>query len=400
MTKAKLFKIASPFLILAMVLSMVLVFVPTQVSASPDVIHVPADYATIQAAINAANPGDTIIVHAGRYTPDGEAVRWIIIDKPLTLQGENKETTIIDGEGKIGELVLINANNVTFTGFTVTNAKDYGIFINELTTPITGIKVEDNIVHDISWEYGAAIAGQRFSGEITDNEIYNGGSSGINFAALDGDVNVDITNNSIHDNSEGIFFYGESGYFVNASITGNGIRSNQYGTVLYSQIGNVGIHYNNICSNSEYGVFNNIEKIVDATYNWWGANDGPSGGVADPMTGTLANGSGDKVSTNVHFDPWLIRGICYYDLIRDTQVCIRCDNNTFHFTAPGYDSGWVYAPRMRCCPNGRAIILYRGEDAPEADRIGFICFANSDRGTCRGMLIDQTTHTRYIINVR
>jgi len=251
---------------------------------------------TIAKGIELVDPEGTVCVAAGRYTPDGEADRWIIIDKPLTLQGENKKTTVIDGEGKIGELVLINANNVTFTGFTVTNARDYGISINELTTPITGIKIKDNIVHGISREYGAAIAGQRFSGEIEGNEIYDGGSSGISFAALDGNVSVNITSNCIYDNSEGIVFWGESSYFVNANITGNEIHNNKYGIYLYSQIGNVEIHCNDIYGNTEYGVFNNVDKVVDATHNWWGDASGPGG---------VGPGTGDNISANVTYDPWL-----------------------------------------------------------------------------------------------
>jgi len=94
---------------------------------------------------------------------------------------------------------------------------------------------------------------------------------------LDGDVNVNITNNSIHNNIEGIFFWAESGYFVNANIIGNEICNNKYGVYLYNQIGNIVIHENIIYGNTEYGVFNNVSKIVDATLNWWGANDGPGG---------------------------------------------------------------------------------------------------------------------------
>ncbi|HQN49269.1 MAG TPA: invasin domain 3-containing protein, partial [Caldisericia bacterium] len=245
----------------------------------------------IQDGVNVVTSSGTVYVAAGTYH---EA---ITINKSSTLQGENKEETIIDGESNIGQIVTIKSSNVSITEFTIRNAKDYGIFINELTTPIKGIQISDNIVHDISYQYGAAIAGQRFSGEIVGNEIYNGGSTGINLAALDGDVNVNITNNSIHNNIEGIFFWAESGYFVNANIIGNEICNNKYGVYLYNQIGNIVIHENIIYGNTEYGVFNNVSKIVDATLNWWGANDGPGG---------VGSGSGNGVNENVDFDPWLI----------------------------------------------------------------------------------------------
>lgn len=44
---------------------------------------------------------------------------------------------------------------------------------------------------------------------------------------------------------------------------------------------------------------------LDATSNWWGDESGLSGGVSDPLTGTIADGSGDSVSSNILFDPWL-----------------------------------------------------------------------------------------------
>lgn len=53
-------------------------------AASPAEIHVPGHYSTIQAAIGAAKPGDTIIVAAGTYT------ETIVINKAnLTLLGAN-----------------------------------------------------------------------------------------------------------------------------------------------------------------------------------------------------------------------------------------------------------------------------------------------------------------------
>ncbi|MEM1551544.1 MAG: NosD domain-containing protein, partial [Candidatus Bathyarchaeia archaeon] len=61
------------------------------------VMVVPDDYPTIQAAINAALSGSIIFVKSGIYFEE------IYVFKPVVwLIGENRETTIIDGQGQIG----------------------------------------------------------------------------------------------------------------------------------------------------------------------------------------------------------------------------------------------------------------------------------------------------------
>ncbi|GAK58872.1 VCBS protein [Candidatus Vecturithrix granuli] len=70
---------------------------------------------------------------------------------------------------------------------------------------------------------------------------------------------------------------------------------------------NVQVHYNNITGNvqnysgndgSQYGgLINHTQTQVHGTCNWWGAADGPSG---------AGSGSGDAVSSNVEFIPWLL----------------------------------------------------------------------------------------------
>ncbi len=55
---------------------------------------------------------------------------------------------------------------------------------------------------------------------------------------------------------------------------------------------------NNIYNNDDDGMENQTSTTVDAEDNWWGASDGPSG---------YGPGSGDAVSDNVDFDPWLTK---------------------------------------------------------------------------------------------
>ncbi len=52
-----------------------------------------------------------------------------------------------------------------------------------------------------------------------------------------------------------------------------------------------------ISGNTSYGVYNNSSSVtLDAENNWWGSADGPGG---------VGPGSGDAVSANVDFTPWL-----------------------------------------------------------------------------------------------
>jgi Tol biopolymer transport system component/outer membrane biosynthesis protein TonB len=107
----------------AAVLAAALVFNgPTATAAT---INVPADYPTIQAAVTAAMPGDTIQCAAGNY-----AVVGANIDKPLTLMGAQAGVDARDGRpgamesiittGNLGVFTL-NAANITFDGFTFSN---------------------------------------------------------------------------------------------------------------------------------------------------------------------------------------------------------------------------------------------------------------------------------------
>jgi len=66
------------------------------------------------------------------------------------------------------------------------------------------------------------------------------------------------------------------------------------------------INSNSLGGNGNYGLYvEDSAVIVDATSNWWGHASGPSGGVADPVTGRIADGTGVAVSEHARFDPWL-----------------------------------------------------------------------------------------------
>lgn len=96
-----------------------------------------ADFTSIQAAIDAATAGETILVCAGQYN-EGP----VSVDKALTITGAGAGESIIDGENEVlggsaipGQVDIRATGDVTFSGFTVqnpvrrsTSSQIFGIF--------------------------------------------------------------------------------------------------------------------------------------------------------------------------------------------------------------------------------------------------------------------------------
>ncbi len=120
----------------------------------------PADFSSIQEAINAANSGDTIFVHSGTYYEN------VIVNKTVSLVGENKLDTIVDGKN-VGTVVTVIANNVNVTGVTVRNGWgewQSGIALNF----VENCNIFENIIADN--ELGIAL-GYTNNSRILDNYV-------------------------------------------------------------------------------------------------------------------------------------------------------------------------------------------------------------------------------------
>ncbi len=101
------------------------------VLAVAGVVHVPADFKTIQAGIDAAKPGDTVLVAAGTYRERIRMKQGITLksagdDAKSSLGLKRAEATIIDGGGEESEQAGVQmAAGSTIDGFTVTNVGRY-----------------------------------------------------------------------------------------------------------------------------------------------------------------------------------------------------------------------------------------------------------------------------------
>ncbi len=92
------------------------------------VIHVPADKPTIQDAVNAAQPGDLILVAPGTYH---EAVKVCTSD--LTIRGEDRNQTILDGQSKLTNGFTVQADNVIIENMTAHHYVGNGFYWTDQT---------------------------------------------------------------------------------------------------------------------------------------------------------------------------------------------------------------------------------------------------------------------------
>lgn len=107
-----------------------LLAIATAHSADAGTIHVPQDHPTIQAAIDASNPGDTLLIASGKYSENIRLKAGIVLrsagdDTDGTDGLKRAKETIIDGGSDPKQPGVVLAQNTRIDGFTITNVGVY-----------------------------------------------------------------------------------------------------------------------------------------------------------------------------------------------------------------------------------------------------------------------------------
>jgi parallel beta-helix repeat protein len=174
----------------------------TSVNADSNVIYVDqtgqGDFLTIQGAIDNSTEGNIIFVRSGTYLEN------VVVDKSVSLIGEDKDVTFIDSSGT-GTVLRITADKVVIQGFTIRNSgtipPDYGINL-ALSNDNT---IKDNVI--VSNYMGIWL----FSS--TNNTISHNNISSNIFSGIHGlySLNNKVLGNIISLNNEyGIYLGGSS----------------------------------------------------------------------------------------------------------------------------------------------------------------------------------------------
>jgi len=109
-------------------------------------ITVPNDYPTIQEAINNANEGDTVFVRKGTY------YETVIVNKTISLVGENAYNTTIDGGGLATYIVSVTSNDAQVSGFRIVDG-GVGIYVDSVNRTVIINNLIDQLGLGVSLYY-------------------------------------------------------------------------------------------------------------------------------------------------------------------------------------------------------------------------------------------------------
>ena len=131
------------------------------------VINVPADYTTIQAAVDAASSGNTISVAAGTYTES------VSIDKSVTIMGAGADQTYVESTGS--PVMTVSADDVTIQDLEITDDTQLVEGIRVISPASSGLTVDHvdftNLGNSGSNAYGMNIMNSFTGLSVTDSNF-------------------------------------------------------------------------------------------------------------------------------------------------------------------------------------------------------------------------------------
>ena len=225
---------------------------PTPTPTPSLTFWVPDNYTMIHAAVNAASPGDTIIVRDGTYNEN------VKVSKRLTIRSENGAANCIVSAAKSNDHVFyVTADYVNITGFTVQNATgDYACGIYLYHADHCAIS-DNNLMNN---DFGIYLSSSS-NNIVTSNTASNNNDYGIRLSSS--------SNNTINDNTA--FDNGNYGIYLrssnNSNLTSNDASNNGVDGIRLSSSSNNNLTDNTASNNNNYGI-----SLCDSSNNTLSSN--------------------------------------------------------------------------------------------------------------------------------
>ena len=273
-------------------------------SVKAGTITVPDDFTTIQEAINNASEGDTILVRSGTYS------EHLVVNKTVSLIGENRNITILNGTTYNDPIMTIEARNVKISNFTfegysfdiiVNAATGATIVENTIIFNAIGIDVENsmnttienNVINGSGLDNIGIMLAYSSKNSVVNNTITNAIYDGIRLWRSNNNV---LRDNNITSNDYGIYFHESS----KNNVSDNTIsENNNSGIYLESDSSSNRIFHNNFIDNyKQVGFWYSIPaNIWDDGYpsggNYWSNYTGVDQKSGPYQNVTGSDGIGD-----------------------------------------------------------------------------------------------------------
>lgn len=269
-------------------------------------INTGLNYRTIQAAIDANETldGHTIFVEEGVY------YERVIVKKAVSLIGENRSTTIIDGKGRdmgvnvtdkritIKELTVRNCT----TGIYLKNSNNSLIIENIAIFNDNAILVYDSVnctfhqnILGNNTERGILVTNSR-NFTVSNNRVYGNGISPYGGYGLNANFSANglIKQNYAYENDyDGIGLFDSS----NCTVVENSVENNRLNGILLSTSPNNLVYHNNLINNTiqaaDFDPTNRWDDGVEgnywSNYGWFDLNHDGIGDTAQAVGGNQDN---------------------------------------------------------------------------------------------------------------
>lgn len=285
------------------------------------------DYLTVQDAVDNATAGDTILIMPGTYN------EWVTVDKALTITGEDRDTTILQGSvaSALNGIDIQGADGVSISSLTLMEYR-CGIRVTDAdNTSITNTRIMDNLgslitdycgIETQNSDYGS------FTGNIlSNNEFGIFLRNGSDYNTVSGNVITDngygirlnsSTNNTLSGNTVSSTLAGSTGIFVEYGSDLNEISGNNSSNNVAHGLEITGSNLNAVSGNT----FNNnglqgVFLLINASINEITGNEISGNGAngvfvnTNCATNTI---SGNTISNNGD------RGIYLYQNVTLTEI--------------------------------------------------------------------------------